>query len=793
MGLINKQSSLTKSLADWSIRHRILVLVVIVAVTVVLGYFALQLRVTTMFEDLLPRHPYMETHNQFKRRFGGENLVQVLIKTKAKEGDVFQPGVLRKIREITRGLRKVDAVNPYTIFSLTSSKLRRIQASTQKIISKPFIQDEIPTDPNELADLRESVLANPMVYGVYVSRDLNSALVEVDFYSNLLRPVSVFRQINNLMEEVEDETVRIEAIGNPMLYGWVNHYFVETMTIFSGTVILILLLLYLIIGTLRGTTIPAISGAISAVWSLGFAGMLGLYFDPLVIVIAFLIVTRVISHSLQLMILFENEYEETGDPTKAARQALGYKFKPGILSILTDAGAVLIVALMPIPLLKTIALIGFIWLVLLPVNTIMLTGVCLSWIPEHASSRDSSYANQTIGHLLRYCERAITKQPVLLLVVAGLVVVGMGYFATSVTIGDARPGSPILWPSSLYNRTVEQINAGFLGSNRMFVAVDSDERDIMKDPAVLEELQNFQRFAESQPSITGTLALPDLLRTVNKAIHENDPKYLEIGKTRRFNGNLIFQYLSGASPEILSRFKSELSKKGSIQFFLPNHQGDTIRSAVAALKRYIEQHSLKGADFRLLGGKIGVLAATNEVIYENETKSVALALLLVVILCTIVYRNFIAGLYFMVPIILSHVITFGYMSLRDIGLNINSLPVAALGIGLGIDYVIYVVDGIKEKYERSGDINTALRRALDIDGRAVVITVLVLLVSLIPWYFFSSLRFQAEMALLIGLWMATSSISALLVVPALVYLIRPRFVVGNKTAEKDRKTPKKID
>lgn len=134
----------------------------------------------------------------------------------------------------------------------------------------------------------------------------------------------------------------------------------------------------------------------------------------------------------------------------------------------------------------------------------------------------------------------------------------------------------------------------------------------------------------------------------------------------------------------------------------------------------------------------------------------------------------------MPTVVLSNTITFSYMSLNDIGLNVNTLPVAALGIGLGVDYGFYIVDRIKEQFARTSDLADSIRFAMASAGRGVIVTALTMIAAVVLWYFFSSLRFQAEMGLLIALWMTVSAISALFVIPSMIYVFRPRFIMGKE-------------
>lgn len=294
----------------------------------------------------------------------------------------------------------------------------------------------------------------------------------------------------------------------------------------------------------------------------------------------------------------------------------------------------------------------------------------------------------------------------------------------------------------------------------------------------MSSMARFQRYVELQPEIGGSVSLADLIPAVNRVLNEGNPRYQELGMDSLVNGELLYMYMAGADPGDLDRFADVQYQNGAVTLFFRDHRGSTIRRAVARIKQFIDENPQSGLEYKLAGGLVGVLAAVNEVIFSGQIVSIALALLVILVTCSVTYRSGVAGVFFMIPVLLSNTVTFAYMATRGIGLNINTLPVAALGIGLGVDYSIYVVDAIKEAYSRSGDLKKAVQRASHTAGRGVVVTATPLIVSTTLWYFFSSLRFQAEMALLIALWMAVSALSALLLMPALTYTFRPRFVVG---------------
>ena len=307
----------------------------------------------------------------------------------------------------------------------------------------------------------------------------------------------------------------------------------------------------------------------------------------------------------------------------------------------------------------------------------------------------------------------------------------------------------------------------------------------MKEPEVLENITRFQQYMEGLPEIGATVSLADVIRPVNMTVREGNPRFFRLGENANVNGEMLFFALTGSDPGDIDRFTDDTFKNGSVLMMFRDHKGDTIRRAVQAVKDYAAANPMQAAEFRLAGGMIGVLAAINEEIFSGQIQSIALSLLLLFLFCAYAYRSTQAGLFFLPMVLLSNSITFCFMNWFDIGLNINTLPVAALGIGLGGDYAFYITDRIREGFHKTGDLKESINFGLMTAGRGVMITAATLVTSVIFWYFFSSLRFQAEMGLLIAVWMTVSAISALLLIPSMIYVFKPRFVVG-KVGEAER-------
>ncbi len=780
MQSIREEKGFVVRLVAFCISYRVAVLSAILLATAALAFLAVKVEIRTVFSDLLPlNHPYIKVHEEFKKTFGSSNLVSIMLEV--EEGDIFTEKTLSRIRKVTNDLQMVDAVNQFQIISLASKKMKEVRASTDDIDIRPLMWPDIPDSAEGIRQLRESVLQNPMVYGAYVSRDLKAALVTVDFYDNEIRYDRIFSQIGEIARSVEGDGVSVRVVGEPILYGWVNEYLPETGRIFFATIAALVILLFFTARTWRGTILPMVAGVVSAIWALGTARLLGFHLDPLVIVVAFLITARAISHSVQLVIHYDDELADGSvGSIAAARAAMRALFKPGILGVVADAGCMLVVILTPIPLLQKVSIIGTVWVATIAFSACILTPVLLSWIRNPRRYAHPFDLQRPMRRLLQACSTiASSRSRYTVVFVAGIIFILSAIYAFNLKVGDANPGSPILWSESSYNRDAARINEFFPGTDRMFVVVSGAGMDSLKSPEALATMASLQKFMESQPEVGASLSLADFVPMMNRIIREGNPRYEEFGLTQADNGEILYLYTSGTDPGDIDRLVDPQYKDGAVTLFFRDHQGETIRTAISRVQEFVAAHPDSPVHLQLAGGLVGVLAAVNEIILAKQIESIALALLVLVACCAVAYRSLSAGMFFMVPVLLSNTLTFSFMAWKGIGMNVNTLPIAALGIGLGVDYSFYIVDHIREELKKGRTLDQALDYSLLSAGRGVLITAATLIISVVIWSL-SSIRFQAEMGLLMALWLCVSSAASLLLMPSLVVVWKPAFIFNQK-------------
>ncbi len=756
------------------LRWRVLTLLVVVALT---GFFlveASRVRVESPTIDLFPStHPYVETFKKYSNIFGGAS--RVVIQLEVKEGDIFTYETLEKIRRITKQLELLPAINNYQVLSLAQRKVKELKVDDVRgFRAVPVMWPKVPKTKEQIEDLKHRVYTNRRIHGTLVSMDSKATLIVAGFFEKKLKPKETYDRINKILAKERGANISIQMIGRPVLLGTILTQYPQLAWLFLATIVSILLVLFLYFRDLRGMLVPLCTAIVSAIWGIGFLGVLDFNFDPLVIVVPFIISARALSHSVQLVARYMEEYAEKRDKIEAASAVFSGLFKPGMVAIVTDAAGVMLVLLTPIPLLQKLAVMGGFWVLSIVVSDMILNPVLLSFLPppKRAVERKKGWFDALLAMIAHWC---LGPQRKVILAVT-VVVLGLGFFfARNLVVGDVHPGTPMLWPDSKYNLDTDRIAEKFRNTEEFTVVVEGESRDTIKKPEVLVAMAAFQRHMESIPEVGATSSLADLVPGIISILHGSDPKWELIPEDPHEAGFFLEMIYSFSQPGDLLRFVTVDSQNANITLYLRDHKGETLRRVVEHAREFIDHHHVKGARFRLAGGYGGLLAAINEEVTKHQAQVTVLAFGIIFLMCAAAYRSILAGLLFLVPLIASNYLTYALMGARGIGLDVNALPVVAVGVGLGVDYGLYVIGRIQEEFKKSGDMETAITTALCTAGKAVAFTAGTMVFGVVFWSF-SFLRFQADMGTLLLFWMIISMLGGLILLPTLVTLIKPKFI-----------------
>ncbi len=774
--------------AEIAYRRRVALAVAIAVLTAIFGWRVRSLDISTHFLDLYPSNSaFVKLFEQYPK-FGSPLTVSILIRV--RHGDIYNPATLAKIKEATRLSDLIPGVDHDSILSIASKKVKHSEATVSGIQSSYLLVGAVPQSAVEIAKFREKVGTTAGVIGTLVSARGDAALVQATFIDRLIDYDTVFNQVNHILAALADDNHELYAAGQPMLTGWVYHYEREMYLIFGIGFLTMLFLLAVYFRNIVGVLIPAIVALVSATWGFGFASVLGYNLDPLIIVVPILLVARALSHSVQMCERYFELYDEEHDVAHACIHSFVSLFPPGFVGVVCDAAGIFLIAIAPIGVVRKLAFVCGLWSLSLVITAITLTFVLLSFFPPPRNVEELVLSSehhegplyaifQAIAFFSATPARSIgTCAAFLLIVVLSI------FSAHGRVIGDVNPGTSLLWPTSPYNTAVREINQRLAGFDIFQVVAESDNPlGGVLTAQGLETMQRLERHMAEDPQVGGTFSFADLVSPVNRLFHGGLPKFNVIPGTDTSAAMTSQLAMSGASPGDFDRFLVPgTNKAASISVWYKDHRGPTVARALERARDFIARNPMpKGFRIRLATGTIGLLAAVNHIIEPLELVSVILISLIIFAITSFVYRSFTAGFLLLLVSNIAYLMTCAVMYLKGIGLDVDTFPVAAVGIGIGIDYNIYLMSRMSEEYLVNPDYSVLVPKSIFTTGKAIFFTATTMIAGVVIWYFLSDLRFQADMGLLLASVMLAHVILALFFQAAVMQLVRPRFIGKRST------------
>jgi predicted RND superfamily exporter protein len=636
--------------------------------------------------------------------------------------------------------------------------------------------------PAELEQMKRDVMANPRVYGLMVSPDLKSAIIkgqmneggEIDYRKT-------FAELSELRAKLATDHAKIHATGLPVLTGWVYTYLNQILQILLYTAALIFGLLVVYFRRFYGVALPLLGICLSSAWGLGFMTILGYTLDPLSMPIPFLIAARATSHGVQLVERYYYELELTKDGKKAARNALDALFRPGSLAITIDAIGIFVICLGAAPINIKLGYYAGFWGFSVIFTVHFMVPLFLTILP--APKKTQNNRSGTTSVLYNFAKVLVNPFNVKIgLIGTAIAVVIATYFMSQVKFGESEPGSPILNRTHDYNISAKSINEHFPGSEELFVVARTKDDNGIQRPEVVHAMEQFgDKMMVRDPELGGYKAIPGLIRQVNMLTHSGDPRWAQIPDTQIEVAGLMSAYeLSSPIPGAMKEFMNPQGTDAVMSFFYKDHQATTLKRIVNNSKEFVKEINGTVENFELLlgGGIIGVSAAIDEENFVDTMIITPVVMIMAFIFVMFYYESLHAGWLMVLPMLYATILTYGYMGFMNIGISVNTIPVIAVGVGVGIDYAVYIMDRIREEYEETHDLRESVLRALSTTGLAVGFTAATLIAGVIMWVVLSDLRFQSDAALLLTVMLALNAVAAVLLVPAWVMAFKPKFITA---------------
>lgn len=750
--------------------HRLTVLALLATITLVMGVFASRLHMSAGFGKQLPLgHEYTDTFVQYKDVLFGANRLIVVVK--AREGTIWTPLMLRRLNEVTQALLYLPGVDRRSVSSLWTPNTRVMQVTEEGYEARDVIGGDVT--PEKLDDKTVARIHDNVVQGGYVgslvASDFSGAMVTADLLDAdpaSKRPtdyIALGPQIEQaLRAKFEDAQVEIQIIGFAKQISDIAEGAKGVVVFFALAFVLTALAVWWYCRSWAFTTTALVSSLVSLVWQFGVLQLLGYGLDPLAILVPFLVFAIGVSHGVQQINAIVRGIGAGQTPMEAARASFGALLVPGTMALVTAFVGFATLMLIPIPMIRELAITASLGVAFKIATNLVMLPVVASYVrlPDGYAARMQQIRERRALAVVALA-RLAEPRPARLLVLLGMLLFGLALWGSRDRhIGYVQPGAPELRDSARYNRDAVSIAQKFSVGLDVLTVVNETVPDSCYDFAKMSYIDDLAWELTNTRGVIGTASLPALVKVGASGFNEGNPKWSALPRDARSMASFIG--LVGEGSGLYDPRCTVLP----INVYLADHKAETIKRAVAVVKKFRDEHRIDGLKVRLASGNAGVQAATNEVLEATELPMMLYVYATIVVLVLLTYRDWRAVVACCLPLTLATFIGYWFMKALDIGLTVATLPVMVLAVGIGVDYAFYIYNRLQLYLANGMGIVPAFRGALSETGIATVFTALTLSVGVATWVF-SPLKFQADMGLLLAFMFMLNMLMAITLLPAL--------------------------
>ncbi len=752
------------------------ILLFFIVTTLFMAWEASHLRVDAGFNKLLPlKHPYMQTFTQYSKSFGAAN--RILIALTVDKGDIFTPEFFRALKKATDEVFFIPGVERSSVTSLFTPNVRFTEVVEDGIAGGNVIPSDFRPTAEGLARVRENILKSNIV-GRLVANDFTGAIISAQLMEinpntgNKLDYIHVADELEKIRKGFKGVNVDIgmdtRIIGFAKVVGDINNGATRVVMFFVLAFFITALFVYLYTRSFWRTLIPLACSLIAVIWQLGSLTLIGFGIDPMSILVPFLVFAIGVSHGVQMISANGAEIYNGADSMAAARASFRRLFIPGAIALASDTIGFITILLIEIRIIQETGITASLGVAAIILTNLFLLPILLSYLQvderyRQRLKRRSSGMDWLWQRVARIAERG----KALVVIGIALVLLLLGSWrAADIKIGDLHQGVPELREDSRYNIDSKVISRRFSIGVDVLSVITESVPDACIQYDVMNLIDEFVWHMRNVEGVQSVIALASVAKVINAGWNEGSLKWRVLPRNKSTLAQSV-AYVD-TSTGLLNPDCSVMP----VLIFTDDHKATTISRIVAAVKAFSREHPSKRVKFRLAAGNVGVMAATNEAVDAAQFPILFYVFSAIIVLCFLTFRSLAAVLCIVLPLGLVSVLAYALMSMLEIGLKVSTLPVVALGVGIGVDYGIYIYARLQDILKQGLPLTEAYRMTLSITGNGVMFTGITLAIGVATWIF-SPLKFQADMGILLTFMFLVNMLGAILLLPALASWLLP--------------------
>jgi len=751
-------------------------------------FFAFQLRglvVGASYEKMLPHDsPYIKNYleNRDQLRGLGES-IRVVVEN--PNGNIFDRDYLNALEKINDEIFLLPGVNRAWMKSIFTPVVRWTEVTEEGFVGGPVLPGTFNGSPKSIEELRSNI-GRAGVVGSLVANNFRSSMIVVPLIDKGAdgKPIDYYA-FSAKIEEIRAKyssqqgagpgvaRVNVYIIGFAKLVGDLIDGLQKVMTFFLVAAAVASLVIFLYTRCIRSTALVLFCSLVAVCWQLGLVVLTGNGLDPFSILVPFLVFAIGVSHGAQKMNGIMQDVARGTHKWIAARYTFRRLFIAGMTALLADAVGFAVLMIIDIPVIRELAMMASLGVGVLIFTNLILLPVLLSYVgvsPRAAkrSLRDEQdeSADRGIGRIWTFLDRFTERRWATGAVVVAVILGVIGYVVSlDIKVGDLDAGAPELRADSRYNKDNSYITANYGISSDVFAVMVKTAPDKCRTPETLTEIDRLGWVLAQVPGVQKTESMADVVRAYTSGSFEGNPKWLTISSSQTLIDPQITNALAWNS-EFLNSDCSLMP----VLAYLSDHKAETLDRVVAAAQTFAQQHDTADRKFLLAAGNAGVDAATNFVVAQANSTMLYYVYAAVILLCLVTFRSWRAVVVALLPLVLTSILAQALMVKLGLGVKVATLPVVALGVGIGVDYALYLLS-VQLAQQRAGmSLGDAYRHAVAFTGKVVGLVGITLAAGVVTWAW-SPIKFQADMGILLTFMFIWNMLGALILIPALSYFL----------------------
>lgn len=757
--------------------HRLLVIVLCAVVTLLLGWQATRLQLNASFEKTIPTgHPYIANFLAHQSELSGlGNVVRIAVAR--PEGSLYDAKYLDTLRRLSDEVFLLPGVDRGRMKSLWTPATRWVGVTEEGLEGGPVIPDGYDGSPASLQRLAANIARSGEI-GQLVARDARSTVIFLpllakDADGRALDYAQLSQRLEALRTRYEAEGVQLHITGFAKIVGDLIDGVRAVLVFFALAVAIATAMLFWYTRCLRSTALVVLASLVAVVWQLGLLPTLGFALDPYSILVPFLVFAIGMSHGAQKMNGIMQDVGRGTHKLVAARFTFRRLFLAGLTALLADAVGFAVLLVIDIQVIRELAIAASIGVAVLIFTNLILLPILLSYTGVSARAAERSLGAEQADaagadkHALWAFLDRFTQRRWASIAVFAAAVMGVGGFAasTQLKIGDLDPGAPELRADSRYNRDVAFMNAAYGASSDVLAVMVKTPDGACSKYETLNKVDALEWELRQIDGVETTHTLALLNRRVLAGLNEGNPRWYEFLP----NQDMLNTVTAGAPRGLYNDACSLLT----VYVYLRDHKADTLTRVVDHIEAFARVNDSADAKFLLAAGSAGIEAATNIVVKDAWRTMLVMVYAAVVLLCFVTFRSWRAVVVAVLPLVLTSILAEALMVGLGMGVKVATLPVIALGVGIGVDYALYILSVTLAQLRAGSSLSEAYYRALLFTGKVVMLTGVTLGIGVVTWVA-SPIKFQADMGLLLAFMFLWNMLGALVLLPALAhFLLKP--------------------